>query len=1122
MFRLRVAKTASCSIPTWTDVQLDLFDEMTEATPLATVEADSSDERNGSAESTRPNDSGALDALPSNDGCGPQETESAWASGLCGAGIDGGSSVRVGGSPEDGISVGLGNSHAGMGLSSERGRSAATIVRSFDVEPPSTLARDFRISAVHRIGEGSLKVKAHANLAAIRTLKLIEKENRTATSEEKAVLVKYAGWGALANVFTAHPPREWQAVAAELRDSLTGEEYAAARASTPNAHYTSAEVIQSIWQALQRFGLHEGAHILEPSMGVGHFFGLMPEELYPGTRRTGVEIDSITARIATVLYPDSTVHRKAFEDTTLPGNFFDVVIGNIPFGNFPVYDPAYRRVPALTRSIHDYFLAKSLDIVRPGGLLALITSRYTMDKQDSTVRRYLADRSRLLGAVRLPNTTFKANAGTEVTTDILFLQKRSASVPNSEESWRELGSIRVANEPMAINEYFVRHPEMMLGQMALEQGQHGTPTPALTGTFTPELLTNAVSLLPSGVYVSRDRASNAVPTVESDIPALGTVKDGGFADHNGLIVVRKGDCFEPVTFPASVCSRIRGMLTVRGAVREVFRTQLADASEQHISEARHKLNRAYDRFIGRFGPLNSKENVKAFAGDPDQPLLLSLENYDPEDKRATRTAIFERRTLDRYRPVDRVETAAEALVISLNETGQIHWARMEGLTGKSAREFQCELGALVYQNPEGAVWETADCYLSGNVRAKLVSAESAAQIDPAYRRNIEALRAVQPKDLEPSEIEARLGSSWIPVSDIREFLAELLGVPVGQVKVAYAEAIATWTVELDYGAKYIVSNTTQHGTARFRASELIEQALNGRTPTAYDEDAEGNRVINQQETIAAREKQQQLKDRFREWVWQDSARAQRLAGVYNFQFNNLRLREFDGSHLTLPGMVRLALRDGDLSLHQKNAVWRILQSGSTLLAHVVGAGKTWTMTGAAMELRRLGLAKKPMFVVPNHLVDQWGTEFLRLYPQAQLFIAGKDHFTNGSRQQAMARIATGNYDAVIVSHRSFEFLPISDEFLNRFIDEQVAELDSAIAQAQDSSDDHRRIVKELEKAKKRLAAKRCAVAPAALKGGQLMGFWFLFAAMMGPRFFRRFVLFFVAGMVFFLYCLVRS
>jgi len=879
--------------------------------------------------------------------------------------------------------------------------------------------------------------------------------------------VKYTGWGAMPSAFAPEPPRDWQSVADELKDLLTAEEYASARASMPNAHYTSPEVVQAIWQAMERFGLQPGAQILEPSMGVGHFFGLMPEGLYLGTRRTGVELDSITASIAAKLYPDSTVHQKAFEDTPLPRDFFDAALGNIPFGNYPVYDPAYRGSPHLTHAIHDYFLAKCLDVVRPAGVIAVITSRYTMDKQDSAVRRHLADRSILLGAVRLPNTAFKANAGTEVTTDILFLQKRSPETPTRGESWTELRSIETADGPLQVNEYFARHPEMMLGRMGMESGQYGA-APALIGNLEPGTLEKAVSLLPPSVYENRDSRRPALRLDSGQVPAAGAVKEGGLADRDGQIVVRRGDTFEPLTLPASVRARICGMLQVRDAAREVFGTQLDDAADVTIVEARGHLNRTYDSFVSRFGPLNARENVKAFAGDPDQPLLLSLEEFNPETKRATKTAIFDRRTLERYRPVERVETASEALLVSLNETGQISWPRLESLTGRRASELQDELGSLAYRNPEGGTWETADRYLSGNVRAKLAIAQASEQIDPAYRRNVEALQAVQPKDLEPGEIEARLGSSWISRSDVRDFVAELLDVSRASVKIGYAETIATWAVELEYSAKHVVSNTTTHGTARFRASELIEQSLNGRTPTAYDEHEDGSRTVNQPETIAAREKQQQLKDRFRDWVWEDRERAERLAKEYNFRFNNLRLRDFDGSHLTLSGMVRTSLRDGDLAPHQKNAVWRILQGGSPLLAHVVGAGKTWTMTAAAMELRRLDLAKKPMFVVPNHLVDQWGAEFLKLYPQARLFVAGKDHFETGNRQHAMARIATGNYDAVIVSHRSFEFLPVSDAYFNRFVEKQVAELDAEIGLVKD---DNRRIVKELEKAKKRLVVR---------------------------------------------------
>jgi N12 class adenine-specific DNA methylase len=952
---------------------------------------------------------------------------------------------------------------------------APAVAPQIEAQPEEIVpSRDFRITDAHHVGDGGLKEKARSNIEAIRVLKRVEQEGRAATDDEKALFVRYSGWGALPNVFHPYPTREWEQLAREVRGVLTDEEYEAARASTPNAHFTSPAVIRAMWKALERLGLESGARILEPSMGVGHFFGFMPEAFLPGSQRTGVELDLITARIARQLYPDAKIFASGFEETTLPDNFFDAVVGNIPFGDYAVYDPAYRNSP-VTRTIHDYFLAKSLDKMRVGGVMALVTSRYTMDKQDSTVRRYLAARADLIGAIRLPNTAFKANAGTEVTTDILFLQKRAPGTQSGAETWPDLAEIQTPEGPAAINEYFARHPEMMLGEMRLQGSLYLGREPTLVGEMSAARLEEIVGSLPQGIYQRQtafaERERGPPDGAAIDATSNTAVKDGAYAVRDGKLVIRHGSVFEQAKVGAPLAWRIRGMLAVRDAVRLVFQTQLENAPEENIVEARRLLNDIYDGFVRRYAPLSSRENVRAFAGDPDQALLLSLENYDAATKRATKTAIFERRTLERYAPVEHVETAAEALAVSLNETGEVHWPCMERVTGRSARQLQKELGSLVYRNPEGGAWETADRYLSGDVRAKLRAAEAAAVLDPSCTRNVEALTAVQPVDLQPGEIEARLGSSWIPANDIRDFIAEHLGMFAGSVRIGHAPEIATWTVEVDFREQGSVSNTTTHGTARFRATELIEQALNGRTPTAYDTLADGTRVINQEQTIAAREKQQQLKDRFRAWIWEDGARAARLARDYNDRFNNLRLRSFDGSHLRLSGMNREPLRDGDLARHQKDAVWRIVQSGSTLLAHVVGAGKTWTMVAAAMEMRRLGLAKKPMFVVPNHLVEQWGAEFLKLYPQARLFIAGKEHFSTGNRQRAMARIASGTYDAVIVSHRSFEFLPVSDKLFKRFIDEQVDELEAAILEARAEGGDNRRIVKELEKAKKRFVAK---------------------------------------------------
>jgi N12 class adenine-specific DNA methylase len=914
-----------------------------------------------------------------------------------------------------------------------------------------------------------LHEKARDNLAAIRTLKALEAENRDATDAEKSTLARYVGWGAMPNAFNSFPPAEWKAVAKEVRQHLTDEEYESARASTPNAHFTSPTVISGIWDGMQRMGLKDGAQILEPSMGVGHFFGLMPPAVVPRSNKTGVELDSVTARIAKKLYPDSAIFAKGFEETPLPDNFFDAIVGNVPFGDYGVHDPAYKKPQ--TRAIHDYFFAKSIDKLRPGAVMALITSRYTMDKQDSAIRRYLADRADLLGAIRLPNTAFKANAGTEVTTDILFLQKRLPGQAQSGPAWTELAAIDTPDGEIAVSEYYARHPQMMLGQMKLEGTMYRGAEPTLAGELTPALLSRAITSLPEGIYVPRDEGRGPPRPALPYISEFTGVKDGGFVERDGEFFTRNGDTFEPSNLGVSTAARVRGMLAVRDAVRLVFKTQLEDESDERITQARQLLNELYGSYVQRFGPLGSKDNIRAFAGDPDQPLLLSLENYDAETKTAKRTAIFDRRTLERYKPVNHVETAAEALTVSLNETGEIHWPRMDVLTGKTARQLQRELDNLIYQNPEGGAWETADRYLSGDVRARLAAASAAATLDSSYGRNVEALKAVQPADIPPGDISARLGSSWIPASDISDFIAETLDMTKSAIKVSHAGAIATWAVNIESYAKAIVSNTTTFGSTRFPATELIEQALNGRVPTAYDQMENGTRIINQQETIVAREKQQQLKDRFSEWVWKDEDRAGRLARDYNDRFNNLRLRTFDGSHLTFPGMAREHLRNRDLDKHQKDAVWRILQSGSTLLAHTVGAGKTYEMTAAAMELRRMGLAKKPMFVVPNHLVEQWGAAFLQLYPHANIYVAGKDSFSSGNRQKAMSRIATGNWDAVIVSHSSFEKLPVSDETFARFVGKQIDQLEEAITEARGESGDNRRIVKELEKAKKRLATR---------------------------------------------------
>jgi len=937
-------------------------------------------------------------------------------------------------------------------------------------EPEKQPSRDFRITDVYQVGSGGLHEKASANITAIRLVKTLEEENRDATNEEKAILVRYSGWGALAGVFeTSHRRRpEWNTVATELEQLLTPEEYESARATTPNAHFTSPLVIRAIWDGLEKLGLSNNAEVLEPAMGIGHFFGCMPEAL-SGGHRTGVELDSLTARIAKKLYPDTTIFAQGFEETRLPDNYFDAVVGNVPFGDYAVHDPHTRH--SLTRSIHDYFFAKSLEKTRPSGIMALITSRYTMDKIDTTIREALAEKANLVAAIRLPNTAFKGNAGTEVTTDILFLKKRPEGEEPAGESWTETEPIEIEGHAIALNEYYIRHPEMMLGRMTLKGTNYREKEPTLAGELTEDCLRKAIAALPESVFFPRDQSREPIVfTPIADLEQFSGIKDGAYADIDRKIVKRCGNTFEGTSLSDLDAMRVRGLMQIRDAVRVVFATQLDDAPESEIIEARQNLNRVYDRFISRQGYISSRENIRAFTGDPDHPLLLSLEKYDKDAQTATKTVIFERRTLERYKPVDHVETASEALAISLNETGSINWERMKSLTGYSIKEIRAELGGQVYQNPEGE-WETADEYLSGDVRAKLKTAQAAAAINPTYARNVEALIAVQPADILPGDINARLGAPWIPRSDIADFIADTLQVPRNKIAVGHAGEIAAWSVILDITSFQAVSNTTTHGTKRMKASDLIEDALNMRVPTIYDILEDDTRVINQTETIAAREAQQKLKDRFAQWIWEDPQRTERLARLYNDTYNNIRLRTYDGSHLTFPGMNRTGLRNSDLDPHQKNAIWRILQNKNTLIGHCVGAGKTWSMTAAAMELKRLGLAKKSMIAVPNNLVEQLGADFLKLYPQANIFIAGKDFFTKGNREKAMARIATSNYDAVIISHNSFESLPVSDATFHYFVKKEMDSLEEAIREAKAEKGDTRSIVKQLEKAKKRLEAK---------------------------------------------------
>jgi N12 class adenine-specific DNA methylase len=929
---------------------------------------------------------------------------------------------------------------------------------------PELNARNYRIRPEDRLGDGSLKQKFRDNIAAIRLLwQLLHQENRDATNDEKRVLVKYVGWGGIPQVFAEPIPAEWRSEGEELRALLTPDEYSAARASTLNAHYTSGAVVSAVYDALQHIGF-TGGSVLEPAVGIGHFFGLMPEEMRARSVLTGIEVDPLTASIARKLYPDADIRAQGFEAVSLPDGSFDLAISNVPFGDYKLHDPQFNDRNFL---IHDYFFAKACEKVGPGGLVGFITSKGTLDRVNCSLREYLADKVDLLGAIRLPNTAFKKNANTEVTTDIVFLRKLHDGEKSSGPAWLNLAEhVNSEGVTFQINEYFVAHPHMMLGSMANAGTMYRSNEPALVpnGRDLGEALREATSLLPRGIYRSEER--NIVGLTTSDIiPASDDVKENAFTLHDGAIAIRTGATLTPVpNLPDETARRIRGLIKIRAVVRDVLRTQLDDASDEEVVDARRQLNLTYDHFVSRFGPINHSANRRAFRGDPDVPLLCSLEDYNADTNRATKAAIFRERTIQKPQRAAAAESAHDALIFSLNEKGRVDLAYIETLLGRPPEKFLPELKGLVFRNPQTDHWETDDQYLSGDVRAKLREAHAAAALDARYLENIIALQAVQPDDLTALEIDARLGAVWIPPDDVEAFAKSLLRAD--GINVSHAATLGTWFVRGDFNARGTVANTAEWGTLRYSALELIQDALNLKTPTVYDRDrANDTVVINVQETEAARDKLEKIKERFKAWVWENDERRERLCRKYNEEFNSVRLRVFNGRHLTLPSSSHQIT----LHSHQKNAVWRIVQSDNTLLAHVVGAGKTYTMVAAAMELKRLGLATKPMFAVPNHMLAQFSSELLTLYPTANILVAGKEDFEASRRARLFSRIATGNWDAVIVTHASFEKIPVSLATRRNFISQQIDEIETAIRE--ERADRGTRLVKELERVKKRLTAK---------------------------------------------------
>ena len=938
-----------------------------------------------------------------------------------------------------------------------------------EIDPPAPLppAENFRILD-DDLGTGGAKAKFRANMAAINLLKELEFEGAQATPEQQEILSRYVGWGGLADAFD-ESRENWKGEFVELYTALSPEEYAAARASTLNAHYTSPTVIKAIYEAVGNMGFQIG-NILEPAMGVGNFFGLLPQEMQ-GSRLYGVELDSITGRIAKQLYPKADITVAGFE-TTDRRDFFDLAIGNVPFGQYQVNDRAYNK---LGFSIHDYFFAKTLDQVRPGGVIAFVTSRYTMDKQSPEVRKYIAQRAELLGAIRLPNNAFKANAGTEVVSDIIFLQKRDRPI-DIEPDWVHLGE---NEDGFPINRYFLDNPDMVLGRQTSESTQYGRQDFTVEPYEDLDLgvqLKYAIQNI-GGKYEAAelpDLGENEA--IQDTIPADPNVKNYSYAVVDGEVYYRENSVMVKPNLNATAKERVKGMAELRDCVHRLIDLQMWESDDLSIRAEQQKLNRLYDRFTEKYGLINSRGNALAFADDSSYYLLCSLEMLDDEDKTKLKgkADMFTKRTIRQRQSVTSVDTAAEALALSIGEKARVDMAYMSQLTGKSEEDIIDELNGVIFLDPVYGDWQTADEYLSGNVRKKLREAENAAVDSPGYLPNVEALRAAQPKDLDASEIEVRLGATWIDKKYIQQFMFELLEPPLyarRSLEVNYSEFTAEWNISGKNSIPYNDINARMtYGTDCANAYKILEDTLNLRDVRIYDTvrdtDGKEKRVLNSKETTLAQQKQQAIKETFRDWIWRDPDRRRELVQLYNERFNSIRPREYDGRHLIFPGMnPEITLRE-----HQLNAIAHDLYGGNTLLAHEVGAGKTFEMIAAAMEGKRLGLCQKSLFAVPNHLTEQWASEFLRLYPSANILVATKKDFETRNRKKFCARIATGDYDAVIIGHSQFERIPVSRERQERLLQEQIWEIEDGISELK-ASRAERFTIKELERTKKNLKAK---------------------------------------------------
>ena len=952
---------------------------------------------------------------------------------------------------------------------------AATLDEALNAEPAPEPAGNFHITD-DDLGVGGPKQKYARNIEAIRTLVKLEQEHRGATAEEQQVLSQYVGWGGLADAFD--PDKDnWAKEYAELKGLLSEDEYAAARSSTLNAHYTSPVVIRSIYDAVEKVGFQSG-NILEPSMGIGNFFGMLPDSM-ADSRLYGVELDSITGRIAKKLYPQADITVAGFE-TTDRRDFYDLAVGNVPFGQYKVNDKAYNK---LGFSIHNYFFAKAIDQVRPGGIVAFVTSRYTMDSKDSTARKHMAERADLLGAIRLPNNAFKANAGTDVVSDIIFLQKRDRPIDH-EPDWVQLGK---TEDGFAINQYFVDHPEMVLGQLTLESTQYGhdlTVAP-IEGAVLADQLAEAVQHI-EGNYTAVEIAAPDVADAEAQrktLPTDPTVKNFSYTVVDGEIYYRENSIMTQIELSDNAKGRVAGMVELRQIVNELIQQQLNDFPDEDIKASQAKLNAAYDAFTAKYGLINDKKNARLFDDDSSYYLLCSLENLDENKNLKSKADMFTKRTIRPERVVTSVDTPSEALAVSIGEHGKVDLPYMADLLGTPGNyeRITTELFGVIFKDPAADVddpeagWQTADEYLSGNVRDKLRMAQLAAESRPEFKVNMEALEKAQPKDLEASEIDVRLGATWLDPSIVQQFMMETFQPPYrirynNAITVRYSPYTSEWRISNKSATGFgDIMATETYGTRRANAYKILEDTLNLRDSRVYDtieEDGKEKRVLNQNETTLAQQKQQAIKDTFAGWVWKDPQRRALLVKKYNELFNSTRPREYDGSHIHFVGMnPEINLRE-----HQRNAVAHVLYGYNTLLAHEVGAGKSFEMAASAMELKRLGLCQKSLFVVPNHLTEQWASEFLRLYPNAKLLVTSKKDFEPSNRKKFCARIATGDYDAVIIGHSQFEKIPLSAERQERLIQEQMDEIEEAIEEAKAQVGEHF-TVKQLEKLRKSLKQK---------------------------------------------------